>query len=183
MLAAGLDWGTVPDWLAGIGTLAAFFVALRVLAKELEARLEQAEDRRREQARLVSAWVSTPEDDLPPEFTLIVRNGSNEPVYQVKASMVPYDSPYGSDPEDGTGQPRSVVETSEILPPGKDWQTYFDPRSRIVPGPVSMSFTDAAGRRWTRYPDGRLVEPDRPQRRSRKDYMNAWIAGELVVRS
>jgi hypothetical protein len=47
-----------------------------------------------------------------------------------------------------------------------------------VPGILGMSFTDAAGRRWKRYPDGRLVEPNR-QQRSRKDYMNAWIAGEL----
>jgi hypothetical protein len=48
----------------------------------------------------------------------------------------------------------------------------------LVSGPVSISFTDAAGRRWKRYPDGRLVELGR-QRRSRKDFMNAWIAGEL----
>jgi hypothetical protein len=43
---------------------------------------------------------------------------------------------------------------------------------------IGLYFTDAAGRSWKRDPDGRLVELGR-RRRSRKDYMNAWIAGEL----
>jgi hypothetical protein len=38
LLAASPDWGTVPDWLAAVGTLAAFAVALRLLGKELAAR-------------------------------------------------------------------------------------------------------------------------------------------------
>jgi hypothetical protein len=46
-------------------------------------------------------------------------------------------------------------------------------------GRLALLVTDAAGRRWNRYPDGRLVEPDRPRRRSRKDFYNAWIAGEV----
>ena len=53
------------------------------------------------------------------------------------------------------------------------------PVSRVESGPLTLSFTDAAGRRWKRYPDGRLVELSRQRRRSRKDFMNAWIAGEL----
>jgi hypothetical protein len=64
-----------------------------------------------------------------------------------------------------------------MLPPGVrtegPWLVTYPP------GPITLSFTDAAGRRWKRYPDGRLVEPDRPQRRSHKDAMNAWIAGEI----
>jgi hypothetical protein len=63
------------------------------------------------------------------------------------------------------------------MPPGQE-QT----RLQVVPyrpGPVTLTFTDAVGRRWKQYPDGRLVEPDRPRRRSRKDYMNAWISREL----
>ena len=42
--------GTVPDWVTALGTFAAFAVALRLLAKELAARREQEEDRRRAQA-------------------------------------------------------------------------------------------------------------------------------------
>lgn len=52
---AQVEWGTVPDWVAAFGTLAAFAVALRLLFKELEARREYEADRRRDQARLVAA--------------------------------------------------------------------------------------------------------------------------------
>jgi hypothetical protein len=34
-LLAKAEWGTVPDWVTAFGTLAAFAVALRLLAKEL----------------------------------------------------------------------------------------------------------------------------------------------------
>lgn len=42
--------GTIPDWIAALGTVAAFGVALRPLAKELAARREVEEDCRRAQA-------------------------------------------------------------------------------------------------------------------------------------
>jgi hypothetical protein len=146
---------------------------------KLTVRREAEEDRRKAQARLISAWLSAPEEDLPPEFTLMVRNRSNEPIYQVKVTMVPYNSPFGSDPEAGAGRKGTVVENLGILPPSEDWRKYFDPRSRTMPGPVGISFTDAAGHRWKRLPNGTLTETTRRRRRSRKDYMNAWIAGEL----
>lgn len=40
MLLAKAEWGTIPDWVTAFGTLAAFAVALRLLAKELAARRE-----------------------------------------------------------------------------------------------------------------------------------------------
>lgn len=173
--------GTVPDWIAALGTIAAFAVALRLLAKELSARREQEEDRRRAQARLVAGWVAMPEQDpqAPANwvFGVVVRNGSDEPIHDVNAVMVPAGSPYASDPEATPPAIAAVRVLRESMPPGET----IEQRLRMVPimpGSFGMSFTDAAGRRWKRYPDGRLVEPTR-QRRSRKDYMNAWIAGEL----
>jgi hypothetical protein len=44
---------------------------------------------------------------------------------------------------------------------------------------LGLSFTDSQGRRWKRLPDGTLTEVTKRTRRSRKDYYNAWIAGEL----
>jgi hypothetical protein len=185
LLAAGPDWGTVPDWLAAIGTLAAFGVALRLLAKELAARREQEEDRRSSQARLVSAWPTDPQvEGGRLRVTVVVKNGSDEPVYQVHAVLVPPDSPWAEDPEAGAGQVPAAEIGRMMLPPGQKEEGRFPMIMSILhtgigPGPVGISFTDAAGRRWKRYPDGRLVELNRPLRRSRKDYMNAWIAGEV----
>jgi hypothetical protein len=157
--------GTIPDWIAALGTVFAFFVALGLLTKELAARREAEDDRRSEQARRVAAWT------LPgpvPEIThvLVMHNGSEEPVYAITLIMEDQD------------KPGSVTR--------KDFWDYLPPEERSKessgsvgrPGPITLSFTDAAGRRWTRYPDGRLVEHGR-HRRSRKDDMNAWIAGEL----
>ncbi len=64
---AQAEWGTVPDWVTAFGTLAAFAVALRLLAKELAARREVEEDRRRQQARLVVAWktIEPPSESDP----------------------------------------------------------------------------------------------------------------------
>ncbi len=182
---AQAEWGTVPDWVTAFGTLAAFAVALRLLAKELTIRREAEEDRRREQARLVSAWTREPALTTAGGLTLavIARNGSAEPIYQVHVVLVSPNSIHADDPEAATGQIGTVEVSRPILPPGEASEGSFPmflggERTGLVPGPVGISFTDAAGRRWKRYPDGRLIEPGR-QRRSRKDYMNAWIAGEL----
>jgi hypothetical protein len=191
LLAAGPDWGTVPDWLAAFGTLAAFFVALRLLAKELAARREQEEDRRTEQARLVAAWMTSKwASETEVRHSIVMRNGSDEPIFDGLCVPVPNTSRYASDPltllepgrPEGTNMMFDYVLTFQILPPHEMRESDL-PLPELWTSPwnvaIGLSFTDAAGRRWKRYPDGRLVEPDRPRRRSRKDFYNAWIAGQL----
>jgi hypothetical protein len=166
LLAQGQDrLGTIPEWIAALGTVAAFFVALGLFAKELAARREQQEDQRRDQARRVTAlaqrWPGGAE-----RHTLIMRNNSDEPASAITVVMEHPDKP-------------GVItrqESWDLLPPGEspEKSAFFAPV-----GPITLSFTDAAGRRWKRYPDGRLVEVGRRRRRSRKDRMDAWIAGEL----
>jgi hypothetical protein len=165
---AQAELGTVPDWLAAVGTFLAFAVALRLLFKELAARREVEEDRRREQASRVAIWTqSVPAPGPSATYAIVMNNSSEEPVSAITFVMYHPDEPE-----------RVIREDSwDLLPPGRHpgpatTETY-------LPGPIRLSFTDAAGRRWTRYPNGRLVERDRPRHRSRKDYMNAWIAGEL----
>jgi hypothetical protein len=92
-LLAKAEWGTVPDWVTAFGTLAAFAVALRLLAKELSARHDQEEDRRREQAGLVSVWpdleIQHDEASQVTNMTFLVhiRNGGQEPVH-VRVTLV-----------------------------------------------------------------------------------------------
>lgn len=67
-------------------------MALRLLAKELAARREQEEDRRQAQAHLVSVWPEYKghEDPYLPWY-VVVKNGSEEPVYpvyEVRATVV-----------------------------------------------------------------------------------------------
>jgi hypothetical protein len=186
LLAAGPDWGTVPDWLAAIGTLLAFAVALGLFRKEQKARREYEEDRRREQASRVACWVGMVEDPSLPRapwasdrplrvVAAVLNNGSEEPIYDCRVHLE-------LDPA-GTGTfwngDRRLTLAERVVPPGRI--QYPLRLSHADPPDVSawMIFTDAAGRRWERHPDGRLVEPDRPRRRSRKDFMNAWIAGEI----
>jgi hypothetical protein len=144
----------VPDWLAAIGTLAAFAVAVRLLAKELAVRREAEEDRRTEQARHVSTWTTFPEPDDQDSslfwFFVVVKNGSEEPVYNVSVLM---DEP-GSIYAEATGSPTCRMEFFTVAPGESD-----RPRLRMSEhqsGPLTLLFTDAAGRRWKRYPDGRL---------------------------
>jgi hypothetical protein len=170
-----------PDWVGAGGTVFAFFVALRLLDKELEVRREQQEDRRSVQARLVSQWIPEPERQAPTPnfvFAVIVHNGSEEPIYNVTITMAPPDSAHAADPEAGPTEAGTLRYQRPVMAPG---ETFRDEHPMVpdLPGHLGVSFTDAAGRRWKRYPDGRLVEPGRPRRRSRKDYYNAWIAGEL----
>jgi hypothetical protein len=180
--------GTIPDWIAGIGTFAAFLVTLRLLAKELAARREDREEERRQQASLVAVWVMFEVDstNIVVDSYLALRNGSEQPIYDLRVTIVAEDSPFASDPEavrntDGTlKEAGPVTHTESLLPPGdepvrRDIPHELLPSSFTAPG---LSFTDSHGRRWKRYPIGILEEVTR-SRRSRKDYYNAWIAGEL----
>ena len=192
---AQAEWGTVPDWVTAFGTLAAFAVALWLLAKELTARREYEEDRRREQASRVACWVGMVEQEpgrrlmpeIAGEFPLVVgavlHNGSEEPVYDCRVHLELGPEATGSfwKAVAGRFQPgeRRLTLTDRTLPPGRIQHSLSLGRADLPHVSTWMTFTDAAGRRWTRHPDGRLVEPDRPRRRSRKDSYNAWIAGEL----
>lgn len=138
MLAIGL--GDAPAWLAAVGTVGALLVSLSLLRRA-------ADDRRREQARLVSAWgTGTPQGDHN-VLTYFVRNNSQEPVYNVilnvmcgvRGTFVHYLGPLGP------GEKREI----EILLPGY-------PRSEYPP---SLSFVDSAGRSWLRDDRGRLARP------------------------
>jgi hypothetical protein len=184
LLAADPDWGTVPDWLAAIGTVAAFGVTYRLLRKELAAHRLYEEDRRRAQGRLVNAWLELrwrSNSEAEPWFT--VKNASDEPVYQVKITIVPAGSRFAADPEAARGQTDMIVggEYRQLLPQESRQQSIDDVEWTFATWALvlGLSFTDSRGLRWERSPDGSLTEVTKRRRRSGKDYMNAWIAGEI----
>jgi hypothetical protein len=91
LLVADLKLGTLADWVTALGTVGAFWATYGLLRKELE-------DRRRAQARLVNAWHEYKAYSKRPG-RVVVKNGSEEPVYDVIASTITAGTPWASDPE------------------------------------------------------------------------------------
>jgi hypothetical protein len=191
---AGPDWGTVPDWLAAVGTLAAFAVAFRLLAKELTARREYEEDRRRQQASRVASWVGVVEDPdlaLSPwasetgtrRVAAVLHNGSEEPVYDCRVHLEIDPAAEGSFSKvvDGAFQKgeRRLTLDDRTLPPGRIHVPLSLGRADIPHVSTWMTFTDASGRRWTRHPKGQLEgsPPEAPP--SVKHRLDAFTKGQV----
>jgi hypothetical protein len=138
-------WGTIPDWLAAVGTVGALGVALVLLAKELRARREAIEDRVREHARYVAAWLGEQPSSSP--GLLAVHNGGQEPAYEciVKWTHSGYDEP-------------PQLAAFAVLPPGETMHATVTPPAfmSLLP-PLTIFFTDARGIRWRRDPGGQLA--------------------------
>lgn len=166
MTLQDVDLGSLPDWLAAVGTVAAAWVAV-VLAMREGDRAKRAEaerdglrrERNREQAGKVVAWMVDAE--IPPPggrgmvfgtrqgYRVIARNVSDEPVFAVKAEIV-----------HGDGFEHTVLEEWDVLPPqGEVAQVITNQINAYNERPyVTLTFTDAAGRRWRRGQAGRLKE-------------------------
>lgn len=139
-MRGGLWQAWLVDWapVEAIGTAGALLLGASAFAGQLY-------DRRREQARLVSAWIVSLKKDG--KALLRVRNGSTEPVYRVRIE--------------------STVMVADpvfyhVLPPGAEDDVETGDEASESPGystfsaPIRITFVDAAGRRWQRHPSGRL---------------------------
>jgi hypothetical protein len=157
-----VNYGTLPDWLAAIGTVGALAFALVLFARDQE-------DRRRAQARRVVCWLvvePTTSSFRPgiegPTTTSIVgdhleallHNGSEEPVFDCRVQV-------DLDPRQAsTAGPDSnwrLVLTERMLPPGRTPRPLWELPGRDLPhANVWMVFTDANNQRWQRSHTGRL---------------------------
>ncbi len=147
MTLADIDWGTAPEWVAAIGTTGALIVALLVLKGELGQRHEQEQERRRDQASRVAAWLEYESVDVTGvELPMVLmKNASESPVFMTEVLV---HAPAGFDHGDCTVGAKS-------LPPN------HTTRLRLPPGEWLFGrlwFTDAAGRHWQRHAGGLLVE-------------------------
>lgn len=130
-------FGTIPDWIAAIGTTLAFLVAFTVLLLDLK-------ERHRRQASQVAAWFERGESDV----ILHVVNSSDVPVYNVR--IIPQ----------FLGQAYDVI-IYPLAGPKADYMPLRIP----LPGSqqvsnkylgVQMLFTDSSGRQWKRAISGKL---------------------------
>jgi hypothetical protein len=138
------DWAAIGTVVAAIGTVGAFLVGLYLVGV-------QVIDRRRAQARLVNAWLKEMRTEAKPlpVFVIRVDNSSAEPAYGVLIRLVYGNS--GTFVRDiGVLGPEEAIELDIVVPGLRP----------IDPTP-DITFTDAAGRRWTRYgKSGALTEGD-----------------------
>jgi hypothetical protein len=156
-----LHCGTLPEWLAAVGIVGALFVALRLSGRELAARRAAAEDREKDQARLISAWAQmSSEGGLG---TVMLRNGSGEPAYDV--------SIYGT--SDVYDEPPIVFQLA-VLPPGETIDTRAHPPGPYMAEipPMDLAFTDSRGTRWRRLAAGAQLEKVPPSREERRHWIS-----------
>ena len=167
------DWGSVPDWLAGVGAvLALMFAALAVRAVrhtnrqqaiQLEQQAEQLrqqarqlagmeESRRREQAEKVAAWISIDESLLE------IKNTAESPVYDVHI----YVMGTASLTSDGAIEGPSEYLFLELVRPSAEpirrslIDALMGSDGLMLTGRVAITFRDAAGLMWERDALGNL---------------------------
>ena len=145
-------WGNAPEWLAGIGTVAAFG-ALLVAALEWRAGQAERRDNEADQARLIVAEsvVDRVGDSMPwlRDCGVKVHNRSSAPVYDLLVCQVDQNRMLVSMSADG----QSTYNTE--LQPGQatNYVRVYKGTSYDYCAPtnyVRFAFTDARGRRWAR---------------------------------
>ena len=166
-----LDWGALPDWLAGIGAITALVFARAAarsakltneqqsvqLRKLEESEQDRAIEQQREQAAHFAVWITLWRDDnYAPGVSLV--NSNKTPMYSltlyccgptevaiVRLAVV------GPNLE---GR-RNVSRASRALRSLIDTHDYSDlmDRGLIL---VAATFRDTANRWWCRYTDGSL---------------------------
>lgn len=172
-----VDWGSVPDWIAGVGAASALvFAALAVRAanQQNQHQAEQLErlenenrerdaERRREQASKVAIWWERGTGDPGYPYIFKFSNTSDSPVTEVVFTVrtptsngqclaVPYIAPR-------TREAHSDI-FDEVF---ADHMYEFTSFSGHGPSGdmAGLDFTDMSGRRWRRNLSGDLTLIDR----------------------
>jgi hypothetical protein len=174
---AHADWGTVPDWVAAVGTVGAFIAAVVIFG--VTVRQNRLADRR-SQARLFDGWISTAQwADYPEQsvgdvshklhVAIDLSNASGQSVRNVTTDFL-----FGNEALNGLWDLHLIPPTT----PGnleRRWVWLLDVKQtnenrnysdRILRGFLKMNitFTDASGNRWIRTWKGELNPPKHAQK-------------------
>lgn len=158
MNLADIDWTTVAAVVTAVGALGALWYTAKTDRRSFD-------QQRREQASKVGVWVEHATYDTtthPPrysDFEVVVYNGSEAPIHDVRVDRLPVPWSRNSDYVE-------AASVSVILPRTEaPWMPFagFEGEMPVVSGipespPLRLYFTDNAAVRWVRYPDGRLDE-------------------------
>lgn len=153
-----IDWGNVPQWVAAV------FTSAGVLLAAFEYR-RAIENRRTEQARKVSVIYELVEwdysvDDRFGRARVKVSNGSDLPIYDINVAVTEWDFKWIVGDHTRTisnlpaNQESTPIEFDRISLPPRSGEGIL--LHGTLNPPVRLSFTDSAGKRWTRLPNGHL---------------------------
>lgn len=169
-----VDWGTVPAWISGVGGTIALLMTIRIVKRDHKLReSSQAED---VYAAIVAHhWKSS--SGRFEELRLKAINSSSAPVFRMTIEILGRDWKRSrSTSEANQGKPITSRLIPSLMPHQEsqeldldrevEMEPWDDATSPWVTPPVRFSFTDAAGRRWTRWPDGCLVRHHQREKRS-----------------
>lgn len=155
------DLGTVPDWVAGIGTVGTLAAALvqisRERAKNASERSKAEAEEERSQATQVASWIVT----TYPMMRMVLQNGSDTPIYSAVISFVYQSGPGPRTSEEAGKQQQGSLYgyrlTRFVIPPGSYEISFASPWEGKGPKPqTELAFTDSRGKHWVRRFDGKL---------------------------
>lgn len=126
----GINWdavqyGTVGDWVSGIGALGAVIVAVWISTRENRLRREQHAGKVRVGVQRNSDYEGT---------KVVIFNGANEPIRSLNLPSVPF-----------VGGGALIVEGKNSLKPGKQWAPII-PKDSDWTGYIF--FGDVSGEQW-----------------------------------
>jgi hypothetical protein len=163
-----MDWGSVPDWLAGTGSVAALLFAFYAVREARRTNAQQSEqlghvlaERRRAQAAKISGWVV---ETASGERQIRISNGSELPVFAMVAFCGLYDCELDPDPTRTVHHAVWCQYRQRSVPPGTT--TFRLPPNPDVPNLqaertdsyfVALVFRDGDGTVWLRDSYGRLT--------------------------
>lgn len=153
-----IDWGSVPDWIAGVGSLAAIVVALWISLSEAKLRRRRDEDEEKRPARLVvlgEPALGSPQLGATEASEYVrVHNFGEAPIHQLHVGLAVWRA------HDREPVPALIEVT--FLGPGESQEFEFavpDGEGSIRAGELAAYFVDAFGRAW-KLNDGN-PEPER----------------------
>ena len=162
---SAVQWGTIPEWVAGVGTAGAFISVVIIYRRD---RKKERDENLRAQARLIDAWISSATwqrggpfgDTFLPTivFTISFSNSSPQAVRSVEIDICRDEMSQtfrcGIVPPTGPGTPYSRRFPLSDLPGSEPGS----PEDRFLAGLYTLlvSFVDAGGNRWFRDSQGNL---------------------------
>ncbi|MEH1167209.1 hypothetical protein V6V47_17675 [Micromonospora sp. CPCC 205539] len=153
-----VDWGSVPDWFGGVGSIASVLFVYLGLRREIRARRTDDLRFRATQARLVSAVAEIRGNSV---LRVIVANESDAPVLDV--TVLPRLVP----PDDPDGTPVDLAAAKQVRRiQGRESQELFvtstaEHRLRAADTVLlDLTFTDHDGNRWRRSGTGQPEPAD-----------------------
>lgn len=145
--------GSLGQWVSAVGTTSAFMVTFLQLRRNIRERRDSDEDKLREQATAVSAWVSDVAQDASSYYTTLVvlRNGSKDPIYDVWCRS------YTDDTKNGSFEDAHLP----LIAPESKEQLLFETRAMSSFGDgaqpqVELTFRDTREATWLRERTGLL---------------------------